>query len=102
MLAVASRPTRVLTPPLFESDDFRASGLLDQFARNGRSLHDRGSNRRSVWTDDHQHLIEGDLIAHFTGDPVNLDYIIGGDAVLPAACFDDCEHRSLPACSAWP
>src|SRR5262249_48934530 len=32
-------------------------------------------------------------------DLAYLEYIIRNDAVLPAAGFDDCEHRLIPSCS---
>ena len=37
--------------------------------------------------------------ADIAGDLANLEYIIRNDAVLPAAGFDDCEHRLIPSCS---
>jgi hypothetical protein len=33
------------------------------------------------------------------GDLAYLEHIIRDDAVLPAAGFDDCEHRLIPSCS---
>jgi len=33
------------------------------------------------------------------GDLANLEHIIRNDAELPAAGFDDCEHRFFPSCS---
>jgi hypothetical protein len=33
------------------------------------------------------------------GDLAYLEHIIRNDAVLPAAGFDDCEHRLIPSCS---
>jgi hypothetical protein len=37
--------------------------------------------------------------ADIAGDLAYLEHIIRNDAVLPAAGFDDCEHRLNPSCS---
>ena len=49
-----------------------------------------------------EHLADFDDIADFAGDLLDLQYVVGGDAILLAARFDDCEHF-LPFAvrSAW-
>jgi hypothetical protein len=39
------------------------------------------------------------VISDIAGDLAYLEHIIRNDTVLPAAGFDDCEHRFIPSCS---
>ena len=39
-----------------------------------------------------QHIADFHDVADFAGDLLDLQHIIGGDAILLAARFDDCEH----------
>ena len=50
-------------------------------------------------TADHQNFTKLHDRADFAGDLAYLEHIIRNDAVLPAAGFDDCEHRLIPSCS---
>jgi hypothetical protein len=39
-----------------------------------------------------EHIADFDHVADFAGDLLDLQHIIGDDAILLAARFDDCEH----------
>src|SRR5262249_49000057 len=60
---------------------------------------------RDVVAAQYQHLAELDDLAGIALDLVDLEHILGGNAVLLAAGSDDCEHRSRPRvrprCSDW-
>jgi hypothetical protein len=61
-------------------------------------LNKRDTKRRRI-TADHQHFTKLHDRADIAGDLANLKHIIWDDPELPAARFDDCEHRSIPSCS---
>src|SRR5262249_25522866 len=56
------------------------------------------TEHRRITADD-QHFTQLHDRADIAGDLANFKHIIRNDAVLPAAGFDDCEHRSCPSCS---
>jgi hypothetical protein len=47
----------------------------------------------------HHHFTKLHDRTDIAGDLANLEHIIRNDAELPAAGFDDCEHRFYPSCS---
>ena len=51
------------------------------------------------FTADQQHFAKLHDRPDIAGDLAYLEHIIRNDAVLPAAGFDDCEHRLIPSCS---
>ena len=54
----------------------------------------RAAQRHAVAAD-HQHFAELDDLAGLAGDLLDLELVVGGNAILLAAGFDDCEHFSL-------
>ena len=72
--------------------------MIQHFGRNGSACHRRRAQHRRV-TADHQNFTKLHDRADIAGDLAYLEHIIRNDAVLPAAGFDDCEHRFIPSCS---
>ena len=68
------------------------AALLDDFGGDGGAGHERRADRRLVAVADGQHLREFDDVAGVAGELLDLQEVIGGDAILLAARFDDCEH----------
>src|SRR5258706_406147 len=62
----------------------------------GRSLGGLFRGDLHIVAAEHQHFAELDDIARLAVDAVDLDLVFGGNTVLLAACFNDCEHRSCP------
>src|SRR5262249_40129587 len=91
----AGFPARILPAALLEGDDLRPASLLEDFGG------DRGTGNGWLTQGDavaahHQDLTELHDLPGRALDLVNLDHVLGGDAVLLAAGSDDCEHRSRP------
>src|SRR5438128_4264690 len=97
----------MLAPALLERDYLRAALVLQHFGRDRGAGHRRRAQHRRV-ASDQKHLAQLDDGADIAGDLAYLKHIIRNDAVLPAAGFDDCEHRFNPSCSipasdrSWP
>ncbi len=68
------------------------TALLDHFGGDGGALDQRRADRRLVAVADGQHLRKFNDVAGIAGELLDLQEVIGGDAILLAARFDDCEH----------
>src|SRR5206468_4467665 len=89
---------RILAAALLEGDDLRSALVVEHFGCDGSARHRRRAQHRRV-TADHQNFAKLHDRADEAFDLAYLEYIIRNDAVLPAAGFDDCEHRFFPSCS---
>src|SRR4030095_8764566 len=78
--------------------DLRSTLVVQHFRRDGSARQGGRAQHRRV-TADYQNFAKLHDRANFARDLANLEYIIRNDAVLPAAGFDDCEHRLIPSCS---
>src|SRR6201999_1577476 len=81
-----------------ERNDLRPALVLQHFGRNGGAGNRRRTEhgRLTANQQDFAQLYDRPDVA---GDLAYLEHIIRNDAVLPAAGFDDCEHRYIPSCS---
>src|SRR6201999_3916037 len=81
-----------------ERNDLRPALVLQHFGRNGGAGNRRRTEhgRLTANQQDFAQLYDRSDVA---GDLASLEHIIRNDAVLPAAGFDDCEHRYIPSCS---
>src|SRR5262249_60646694 len=82
-------------PPLLEGDGLGPGALLDALGGDRGAGDHRGAQRGRVAADD-EDLAELDDLARLALDLLDLEQVIGGDAVLLTAGLDDCEHRSRP------
>src|SRR5215469_7172914 len=98
LVAIAALAARVLAAALLERDHLRAALVVQHFSCN-RGACDGGRSQRRRVTTEHQHFTQLHDRSDIAGDLANLEHIIRNDAVLPAAGFDDCEHRLIPSCS---
>src|SRR5205823_11146169 len=98
LVAIAALAARILAAALPERDHLWAALVIQHFGRNGSACHRRRAQHRRV-TADHQNFTKLHDRADIAGDLAYLEHIIRNDAVLPAAGFDDCEHRFFPSCS---
>src|SRR3954471_6587436 len=98
LVAIAALAARVLAAALLESDDLGTALVVEHLDRNGRAC-DRGQTQDRRVAADQQNFIELHDRADFAFDLAYFQDIIRNDAVLPAAGFDDCEHRCFPSCS---
>src|SRR5205823_7021263 len=89
---------RILAAPLLERDNLRAALVLQHFGGN-RGARNRGRAQHRLIAADQEHFAKLHDRADIAGDLAYLEHIIRNDAVLPAAGFDDCEHRFIPSCS---
>jgi hypothetical protein len=72
--------------------------VLQHFGRHARACHRRRAKHRGIAADQ-QNFAKLHDRPDIAGDLAYLEHIIRNDAVLPAAGFDDCEHRFIPSCS---
>jgi hypothetical protein len=72
--------------------------VLQHFGRNGSACHGGCAEHRLIAADQ-QNFAKLHDRPDIAGDLAYLEHIIRNDAVLPAAGFDDCEHRFIPSCS---
>src|SRR4029453_19247829 len=83
---------------LLERDHLGTALVIQHFGRN-RSACYRWYAQYRRFTADHQNFTKLHDRADIAGDIAYLEHIIRDDALLPAAGFDDCEHRFIPSCS---
>src|SRR4051794_29710099 len=98
LVAIAALAARVLAAALLESDDLGTALVVEHLDRNGGAC-DRGQTQDRRVAADQENFIELHDRADFAFDLAYFQDIIRNDAVLPAAGFDDCEHRCFPSCS---
>jgi hypothetical protein len=70
-----------------------------QHFRCNRSTRHRWRAEHRLLASDQQNFAKLHDRSDIAGDLAYLEHIIRNDAVLPAAGFDDCEHRFIPSCS---
>src|SRR5262245_3068760 len=92
-LAVAALAPRVLAPALLERDDLVAALVPDHLAGHAGAAHGGAAHLNAVAAE--QEHFELDDIAWLALELVDLDHVVGGDAVLLPAGLDDCEHLSV-------
>src|SRR6476646_3881727 len=97
-VAIATLAARILAAALLERDHLGAALVVQHFRRN-RGAGNRGHAQHRRITAEHQNFAKLHDRADFAFDLAYLEHIIRNDAVLPAAGFDDCEHRLIPSCS---
>src|SRR5882757_9110582 len=98
LVAIAALAARVLAATLLERDDLRPTLVLQHLGRHGSAGHGGRAERRRIAAE-HQYFAKLHDRTDFAFDLAYLEHIIRDDAVLPAAGFDDCEHRLIPSCS---
>src|SRR5262249_2664613 len=97
-VAVAALAARILAAALLESDDLRSALVVQHFGCNRGARHRGRAQHRRVAAH-HQNFAKPHDRADVAGDLAYLEYIIRNHTELPAAGFDDCEHRLIPSCS---
>src|SRR6202042_1864163 len=98
LVAIAALAARILAAALLERNHFGAALVLQHFGRN-RGARNRGRTEHRRIAADQQNFAKLHDRPDIAGDLAYLEHIIRNDAVLPAAGFDDCEHRFIPSCS---
>src|SRR3569833_321667 len=98
LVTVTTLALRILAAALLEGNNLRAALVVEHFRRD-RCTRNEGNTEHRRDTTDHQNFTTLHDRADITGDLANLKHIIWDDPELPAARFDDCEHRYIPSCS---
>src|SRR4029079_15055359 len=80
----------VLTSLHLEDDDLLVPAVLDDLARDGRSLERRNTHERLVAIGAEDHVIEGDLGPSFARKAWNSNCLARLSAVLLATGADNC------------
>ena len=78
----------VLAAALFEDDDRVVAELTNNRACDLRAINARCAH----FGTQHQDVVEHHRLASFTKDFLNGKYVVFRDAILFAACFDNCEY----------
>src|ERR687891_2306085 len=94
-LAMAALAPIVLAPLLLEHDHLLGLALLQHLGHHLGAL-DQGRADLQLaavlLVTDHQHLIEGDRLAHLAIEALDLDHLAGGNPILLSAGADHCVH----------
>src|SRR5258708_6553440 len=98
LVAIAALAARILAATLLERDHLGSTLVLQHFGCNGSARH-RGRAEHWRISAEQENFTKLHDRADIAVDLANLEHIIRNDAVLPAAGFDDCEHRFIPSCS---
>ena len=94
--AMADRAVVALAALKFEGDNLRRLGLLDDFGGDSGARHERHAYRKAFAVGNQENLLERCLRASLDVEFFDLDHITFRDAVLLAACLNDCVcHDSL-------
>src|ERR1700736_6639161 len=97
LVAIAALAARILAAALLERDHLRTALVVEHFGSHARAGN-RGGAKQRRFAADQEHFAQLHDRSDIAGDLAYLEHIIRNDAVLPAAGFDDCEHRFIPSC----
>src|SRR5450631_1509994 len=89
---MAALPLGILPPPLLEGDCLRAARMFDDLARDTGTFDKGGSQSRHAIARQHENAIERHGIPGLASERHDGDRVPGGDAILLASGFDDCEQ----------
>jgi hypothetical protein len=89
---VAAGAARILAAALLERDNRACTALLDHFGGDDGAIDERRAERRIFTFADCKHLGKFNDVTGVAGDLFDLQDVFGGDAILLAARFNDCEH----------
>jgi len=92
---VAALAARILAAALLERDDLGAALVLDDFADDAGTGDARNADVALLAVEQREHFAKDHLRPGFAFESHDGDGVGGGDLVLLAAGFDDCEHRFL-------
>src|SRR6185437_16147946 len=92
VLTVAALATRILAATLLERDDGGGAALLDHFHGHGGAFNEGRADRGVLALAHGEDFGDFDDVASIAGDLADGDDVIGGNAILLATRFDDCEH----------
>jgi hypothetical protein len=87
---MANGPVITLPAAILEGDDFLVLALLDHFTRDGSTFNERTAVRKVVAVAMKQNVAENGFLARFTLEQIDIDNVALGNAMLSAACFDNC------------
>src|SRR4051812_28379015 len=80
--------------PVLERDELRTAGLGDDLGTDRRVRDQRPADRGLIAVGDQQDAIDGDRLARFDVEQLDLELGPDFDAVLLTAGLDDCVHGS--------
>ena len=94
LLAMALLDAAARLGPVLERDQLGAAGLGDDLGADRRVGDQRPADRGLVAVGDQQDAIDGDRLARFDVEKLDLELRADFDAVLLTAGLDDCVHGS--------
>ena len=87
---MADGPVITFAAAILERDDFLVLPLLDDFTRDRGAFDERTAVGQVVAVAMKQNIGENGLPPGFTLEQIDIDNVALGDAMLSAACFDNC------------
>src|ERR1700730_6961626 len=87
---VSDGPVITFAAAILERGDFLVLALLDDFTRNSRAFDERAAVRQLVAVAMEQNIAERCFLAGFSVKKIDVDDVALSDAMLSAACFDNC------------
>ena len=97
-LAVPTLALGILSAALLESDGFGRAFLLHDLAGDGHAFQKRQPDLRHAFLVEGQYFLERQHVTRLPGHGHDGDLILGGNTILFATGFDNCEHR-FSSCS---
>src|SRR2546423_13081722 len=99
---MADRPVISFSAAILERDDFLVLALLDHFAGNGRAFDQRAAVGKLVAVAVEKDVAENRFLAGIALEQIDIDDIALRDAMLSAACFNNCvSHTRKPGECLW-
>src|ERR1043166_1469811 len=87
---MAHGPVVPFPAAIFESDDLLVLALLDHFTSDGRALDQGTAMGELVAIAVKEHVAESSFLACISLEEIDIDNIALRDAMLSAACFNNC------------
>jgi hypothetical protein len=90
LAAVPDGAVITFSPAVLERDDLLVLALLDHFAGNGRAFDERAAMGELVAVTVKEDVAKDGFLAGIAFEQIDIDDIALRDAMLSAACFDNC------------
>jgi hypothetical protein len=92
--SMANGPMIAFSATILEGDDLLVLALLNYFSRDSGAIDEWTAVREVVAIAMEQDVAKSGFLARFAFEQIDIDYVALGDAMLSAACFDNCVSHS--------
>ena len=92
---MTNRAVVAFAPAILECNNLFSLALLDHLAGNLRAGDRRVPVSEFLALGMHQDIVEGELLARFTLEQIDINRVAFGDSILSATGSDNCARHSL-------